>query len=165
MPMPDPNLHLFLNESEVKWATLKPHSRMEKSICWWPSDVFCTLSTYNVGCLLWALLYCNVAWVATFPRVGSPLHPYQWKIGIRWEGILWIRAAETSSWGDRSHQEQESITSSTQIAVATVAGPQRSGKSFLSNRLLKRMSGFAIGPSTTPCTKGLWIWGEPVAVS
>lgn len=45
------------------------------------------------------------------------------------------------------------------IAVAAVAGPQRSGKSFLSNRLLKRMKGFAIGPSTTPCTKGLWIWG------
>jgi len=49
-----------------------------------------------------------------------------------------------------------------QIAVATVAGPQRSGKSFLSNRLLKRMTGFAIGPSTMPCTKGLWIWGEPI---
>ncbi len=48
------------------------------------------------------------------------------------------------------------------IAVATVAGPQRSGKSFLSNRLLKRMTGFAIGPSTMPCTKGLWIWGEPI---
>ena len=46
--------------------------------------------------------------------------------------------------------------------MATVAGPQRSGKSFLSICLLKRMTGFAIGPSTMPCTKGLWIWGEPI---
>ena len=48
------------------------------------------------------------------------------------------------------------------IAVASVAGPQRTGKSFLSNRLLKRMTGFAIGPTTMPCTKGLWIWGKPL---
>lgn len=46
-----------------------------------------------------------------------------------------------------------------QVAIAAVAGPQRTGKSFLSNRLLKRMTGFAIGPTTMPCTKGLWIWG------
>ena len=51
------------------------------------------------------------------------------------------------------------------VAIAAVAGPQRTGKSFLSNRLLQRMDGFAIGPSTMPCTKGLWIWGEPVKVS
>ena len=24
------------------------------------------------------------------------------------------------------------------------------------------MDGFAIGPSTNPCTKGLWLWGEPI---
>ncbi len=24
------------------------------------------------------------------------------------------------------------------------------------------MSGFAIGPTTMPCTKGLWIWGKPI---
>lgn len=27
------------------------------------------------------------------------------------------------------------------------------------------MTGFAIGPTTMPCTKGLWIWGEPIQVS
>lgn len=27
------------------------------------------------------------------------------------------------------------------------------------------MTGFAIGPSTMPCTKGLWIWGEPIKIS
>ena len=52
-----------------------------------------------------------------------------------------------------------------QIAVAAIAGPQRTGKSFLSNRLLKKMKGFAIGPTTMPCTKGLWIWGEPIKIS
>ena len=45
------------------------------------------------------------------------------------------------------------------VAIAAIAGPQRTGKSFLSNRLLKKMKGFAIGPTTMPCTKGLWIWG------
>lgn len=27
------------------------------------------------------------------------------------------------------------------------------------------MTGFAIGPSTMPCTKGLWIWGEPIEIN
>lgn len=27
------------------------------------------------------------------------------------------------------------------------------------------MTGFAIGPTTMPCTKGLWIWGEPIKIS
>ena len=26
------------------------------------------------------------------------------------------------------------------------------------------MTGFAIGPTTMPCTKGLWIWGKPVDI-
>jgi len=24
------------------------------------------------------------------------------------------------------------------------------------------MKGFAIGPTTMPCTKGIWIWSEPI---
>ena len=28
--------------------------------------------------------------------------------------------------------------------------------------LLNRSDGFAVGPSINPCTKGLWIWTEPV---
>lgn len=52
-----------------------------------------------------------------------------------------------------------------QISVITIAGPQRTGKSFLANRLLNRMSGFAIGPSTVPCTKGIWIWSQPVLLN
>ena len=52
-----------------------------------------------------------------------------------------------------------------QVAIAAIAGPQRTGKSFLSNRLLKKMKGFAIGPTTMPCTKGLWIWGQPIKIN
>ena len=40
------------------------------------------------------------------------------------------------------------------VAVLTIAGPQRTGKSFLANRFVDQMKGFAIGPSTQPCTKG-----------
>lgn len=24
------------------------------------------------------------------------------------------------------------------------------------------MEGFSIGPTTNPCTKGVWIWGQPI---
>ena len=67
------------------------------------------------------------------------------------------------------------------VAIVCIAGPQRTGKSFLANRLLKRwrffpnsfinfviferMKGFAIGPTTNPCTKGIWIWNEPVRLN
>lgn len=49
------------------------------------------------------------------------------------------------------------------IAVVSVAGMYRTGKSYLLNRmLLNRSSGFQVGPSINPCTKGLWIWNKPV---
>ena len=46
--------------------------------------------------------------------------------------------------------------------VVGIAGPQRTGKSFLANTLLNRMDGFKIGNTTLPCTKGIWIWGKPI---
>ena len=48
------------------------------------------------------------------------------------------------------------------VMVVGIAGPQRTGKSFLANTLLNRMDGFAIGNTTLPCTKGIWIWGRPI---
>lgn len=48
------------------------------------------------------------------------------------------------------------------IAVICVAGLYRTGKSYLLNRLLGRQDGFEIGPTTNSCTKGLWMWGEPI---
>ena len=39
----------------------------------------------------------------------------------------------------------------------------RTGKSYLLNRmLLDQSSGFGVGPTINPCTKGLWIWSESV---
>lgn len=41
----------------------------------------------------------------------------------------------------------------------------RTGKSYLLNRiLLKTSKGFGVGPTVNPCTKGLWIWNEAIAV-
>ncbi len=48
------------------------------------------------------------------------------------------------------------------LAVIVVAGPYRTGKSYLLNRLLGRQSGFAVGGSIQACTKGIWLWGSPV---
>lgn len=39
----------------------------------------------------------------------------------------------------------------------------RTGKSYLLNRtILNRQSGFSVGPTVNPCTKGLWIWSKPI---
>mmetsp|Transcript_5233 Transcript_5233/g.11644 ORF Transcript_5233/g.11644 Transcript_5233/m.11644 type:complete len:821 (-) Transcript_5233:251-2713(-) len=51
------------------------------------------------------------------------------------------------------------------LAVVGIAGLYRTGKSFLLNRLLGLQTGFEIGPSVNPCTKGLWIWGQPVQLA
>ena len=61
-------------------------------------------------------------------------------------------------------KEAEDILSNidSNIAVICVAGIYRSGKSYLLNRLLGRQDGFEIGPTIISCTKGLWIWGEPI---
>ena len=45
---------------------------------------------------------------------------------------------------------------SSPIAVISVAGLYRTGKSYLLNRvLLNRKAGFGVGPSVNPCTKGI----------
>lgn len=49
--------------------------------------------------------------------------------------------------------------------MISVVGPYRTGKSFLLNRFAGLQSGFEIGPSTNPCTKGIWIWGKPIKIS
>uniref|UniRef100_A0A6B2KX61 GB1/RHD3-type G domain-containing protein n=1 Tax=Arcella intermedia TaxID=1963864 RepID=A0A6B2KX61_9EUKA len=50
----------------------------------------------------------------------------------------------------------------TPFAVVAVAGPYRSGKSYLLNRLLNRQNGFKIGQTVNPETKGIYMWSEPV---
>ena len=51
------------------------------------------------------------------------------------------------------------------LAVVSIAGIYRSGKSYLLNRLLGRQDGFEIGPNITSCTKGIWIWGDTVKLN
>lgn len=48
------------------------------------------------------------------------------------------------------------------VAPVVIAGPWRSGKSFLANRLLGQMKGFAIGSTVKACTKGIWMWSQPL---
>ena len=48
------------------------------------------------------------------------------------------------------------------LAIISIAGIYRSGKSYLLNRLLGRQDGFEIGPNITSCTKGIWIWGDTI---
>ncbi len=52
------------------------------------------------------------------------------------------------------------------LSIVTVAGLYRTGKSYLLNRvILNRSNGFGVGPSVNPCTKGLWLWTEPIKAS
>ncbi|ETI36620.1 hypothetical protein F443_17284, partial [Phytophthora nicotianae P1569] len=55
------------------------------------------------------------------------------------------------------------------LVVVAVAGLYRTGKSFLLNMLVKGVSGsrqeqpgFAVGGTVNACTKGIWMWGEPI---
>jgi hypothetical protein len=49
------------------------------------------------------------------------------------------------------------------LAVITVAGLYRTGKSYLLNRvILNRETGFGMSPTVNSCTKGLWIWPETI---
>eukprot|EP01130_Rhizamoeba_saxonica_P018904 TRINITY_DN9636_c0_g1_i1.p1 TRINITY_DN9636_c0_g1~~TRINITY_DN9636_c0_g1_i1.p1 ORF type:complete len:1193 (-),score=324.17 TRINITY_DN9636_c0_g1_i1:46-3576(-) len=50
------------------------------------------------------------------------------------------------------------------VAIVSVVGFARTGKSYLMNRLLSRQDGFSIGPTVKPCTKGIYIWGNPVVI-
>ena len=53
------------------------------------------------------------------------------------------------------------------IGIISVAGKYRTGKSYLLNRILldlKPKQGFGVGPTINPCTKGLWVWTDPVEV-
>ncbi|CAJ1346669.1 unnamed protein product [Effrenium voratum] len=69
----------------------------------------------------------------------------------------------------KCHLQEDAVAILKQIpgrlAVVGIAGLYRTGKSFLLNRLLGLQDGFEIGPTVNPCTKGLWIWGQPVQLA
>ena len=56
----------------------------------------------------------------------------------------------------------------TNIGIISLVGKYRTGKSFLLNRVLlnkQENHGFGVGPTFRPCTKGIWIWSEPIMIS
>ena len=53
------------------------------------------------------------------------------------------------------------------IGIISLVGKYRTGKSFLLNRVIlnnKSNLGFNVGPTFKPCTKGIWIWSEPLII-
>lgn len=53
------------------------------------------------------------------------------------------------------------------IGIISLVGKYRTGKSFLLNRVLlntTQSGGFGVGPTIRPCTKGIWIWPEPLMI-
>ncbi|KAG2501543.1 hypothetical protein HYH03_000050 [Edaphochlamys debaryana] len=48
------------------------------------------------------------------------------------------------------------------IAVISVCGRARTGKSYILNQLLGTSAGFEVAASYRPCTKGLWMWSQPI---
>ncbi|XP_040399665.1 guanylate-binding protein 1-like isoform X3 [Cygnus olor] len=47
------------------------------------------------------------------------------------------------------------------VVVVAIAGPYRTGKSFLMNHLAQRRPGFALGHTVQAQTKGIWMWCLP----
>ncbi|XP_052555135.1 guanylate-binding protein 1-like isoform X1 [Tympanuchus pallidicinctus] len=47
------------------------------------------------------------------------------------------------------------------LVVVAIAGPYRTGKSFLMNRLAQRRTGFPLSPTVRAETKGIWMWCLP----
>mmetsp|Transcript_15240 Transcript_15240/g.16955 ORF Transcript_15240/g.16955 Transcript_15240/m.16955 type:complete len:887 (-) Transcript_15240:55-2715(-) len=50
------------------------------------------------------------------------------------------------------------------LAVVAVCGPQRTGKSYLSSRIVGVNEGFKIEGTQNPCTKGIWMWPETIPI-
>lgn len=48
------------------------------------------------------------------------------------------------------------------IALVSIAGIYRTGKSYLLNMLMGKAGGFKVGSTVRACTKGIWIWGRAI---
>ena len=55
------------------------------------------------------------------------------------------------------------------IGIISLVGKYRTGKSFLLNRVIlnkkDKSEGFEVGPTIKPCTKGIWLWSNPLIIS
>lgn len=52
----------------------------------------------------------------------------------------------------------------TPIAVVSIAGVAREGKSYILNRLTEAAGGFPVSKSVDPCTHGIWLWPSAIPV-
>ena len=68
------------------------------------------------------------------------------------------------------HEQAKKIIcekSNESIGIISLVGKYRTGKSFLLNRVilnLENNSGFEVAHSIKPCTKGIWLWSEPLII-
>ena len=54
------------------------------------------------------------------------------------------------------------------MGIISLVGKYRTGKSFLLNRVIlerQKNLGFGVAPTIRPCTKGIWIWSDPLIIS
>ena len=53
------------------------------------------------------------------------------------------------------------------IGIISLVGKYRTGKSFLLNKVLINSikEGFQVGPTIKPCTKGIWLWSNPLIIN
>ena len=54
------------------------------------------------------------------------------------------------------------------MGIISLVGKYRTGKSFLLNRVIlerKENLGFGVAPTIRPCTKGIWIWSDPLIIN
>ena len=55
------------------------------------------------------------------------------------------------------------------VGIISLVGKYRTGKSFLLNRVIinnkENKEGFAVAPTIKPCTKGIWLWSNPLIIT
>jgi len=55
------------------------------------------------------------------------------------------------------------------VGIISLVGKYRTGKSFLLNRVIinnkENKEGFAVAPTIKPCTKGIWLWPNPLIIT
>lgn len=53
----------------------------------------------------------------------------------------------------------------TAVAPVAVVGKYRTGKSFLLNNLVGTPGAFGVGSTVEACTRGIWVWSEPLPIT
>ena len=63
-----------------------------------------------------------------------------------------------------SKEANKILSAGNNIAIVCIAGNYRTGKSFLMNQLVGHPNAFKVDPSVNACTRGLWIYSDPVTI-